>query len=455
MSDKKKKQKKPERESSGKGLRQYINFNIGTVIFGALFLYLIITVVIYVTADHVVSYQVTRGPLSQNETYTALVKRSEEVVTADTAGFVNYFVQDGSKVSKNSTVCSITSTQFPMSGEEAEEQDLSELRRQASIYSGAFDANDFRSVYDFKYKLKGTALAQANTATLSGALCSAPADGVVAYSCDGYENLNTEDLTAEDFQSRSYRQQNLSGNTQAAVSDPVYRLITSEKWSLIIPVTDAQTVSLAAHDQIQVKFLKDGQSETGSLRLFTSNEQRYVEITFDSGMVRYCNDRFLEVELVTNTRSGLKIPLSSIVTKDFYLIPAEWAVTGGENGELGFLKEITDENGQTGTSFVQTTIYAETTSEEGGSFYYADMNSLAEGDVLVRPDSNSCYTVGETGSLEGVYSINGGYAVFRRVSIIDQNDEYCIVETGTDYGIAAFDYIVYDGNSVKEDDILY
>ena len=139
----------------------------------------------------------------------------------------------------------------------------------------------------------------------------------MAYSCDGYENLNTEDLTAEDFQSRSYRQQNLSGNTQAAVSDPVYRLITSEKWSLIIPVTDAQTVSLAAHDQIQVKFLKDGQSETGSLRLFTSNEQRYVEITFDSGMVRYCNDRFLEVELVTNTRSGLKIPLSSIVTKDF------------------------------------------------------------------------------------------------------------------------------------------
>ena len=100
----------------GKGLRQYINFNIGTVIFGALFLYLIITVVIYVTADHVVSYQVTRGPLSQNKTYTALVKRSEEVVTADTAGFVNYFVQDGSKVSKNSTVCSITSTQFPMSG---------------------------------------------------------------------------------------------------------------------------------------------------------------------------------------------------------------------------------------------------------------------------------------------------------------------------------------------------
>ncbi len=32
-------------------------------------------------------------------------------------------------------------------------------------------------------------------------------------------------------------------------------------------------------------------------------------------------------------------------------------------------------------------------------------------------------------TLYGVYNINKGYAVFREVTIIDENEEYCIVES--------------------------
>ncbi len=457
MSKKSVKQEKGSAGTAPSGLHKYINFNIGTVIFGALFLYLIITVVIYLTADHITSYQVTRGPLSQNETYNALVLRSEEVVSAGSSGYVNYFVQDSSKVSVGSTVCSISANPLPLSGQEESETDLAEIRSQASVFAEGFQVNDFESVYDFKYKLNGVSLSQADVSALSGTLCNAAADGIVAYSCDGYETLDLDNLSPELFQARSHQQQLLASSGQVAASDPLYRLIKSEEWSIIIPVTDEQTVRLAAYtkSQIQVKFLKDGQSEMGSLRLFSAGEQRYAEISFDSGMIRYCNDRHLDVELVTNTRSGLKIPLSSLVAKDFYLVPSGWAVTGGENGSLGFLKETTDDKGQVSSSFVETVIYAESESEEGESYYYVDTASLREGDVLVRPDSNSRYTIGEKGALEGVYCINKGYAVFRRVSIIDQNDEYCIVETGTDYGISQFDYIVYDGSTVNEEDILY
>ena len=45
--------------------------------------------------------------------------------------------------------------------------------------------------------------------------------------------------------------------------------------------------------------------------------------------------------------------------------------------------------------------------------------------------------------------------IFRKVVMIEQNDEYCIVETGTTYGLSQFDYIVRNGNTVKEDDILF
>ena len=76
--------------------KKHFNINIGTVIFGALFLYLIITVVLYLTAEHISSYQVTSGPLSQNETYTALALRSEEVVDATAGGYVSYYLGDSS-----------------------------------------------------------------------------------------------------------------------------------------------------------------------------------------------------------------------------------------------------------------------------------------------------------------------------------------------------------------------
>lgn len=57
--------------------------------------------------------------------------------------------------------------------------------------------------------------------------------------------------------------------------------------------------------------------------------------------------------------------------------------------------------------------------------------------------------------LEGVYCINQGYAVFRRVEIIDQNEEYAIVAKDTDYGLIRYDHIVKDASKVKEEDILY
>ena len=54
-----------------------------------------------------------------------------------------------------------------------------------------------------------------------------------------------------------------------------------------------------------------------------------------------------------------------------------------------------------------------------------------------------------------MYNINRGYTVFRRIEIIDQNEEYCIVKTGTAYGLSLYDNIVLDSSTVSEDEILY
>lgn len=58
-------------------------------------------------------------------------------------------------------------------------------------------------------------------------------------------------------------------------------------------------------------------------------------------MIRYSGDRFLNIELVTNIKTGLKIPLSSIVKKNFYVIPKEYMAKDEDNGDAGFYRKVT------------------------------------------------------------------------------------------------------------------
>ena len=70
--------------------RRTPHLNIGIVIFGALFLYLVITLILYLTQVHTETWQVTAGTLSKNETYTAIALRKEQVIKAKGDGYVNY-----------------------------------------------------------------------------------------------------------------------------------------------------------------------------------------------------------------------------------------------------------------------------------------------------------------------------------------------------------------------------
>ena len=73
---------------------RHIRPNIGTIIFGAVFLYMIITVILFLTRAHVKSFQVISGPLAKNRTYTALAVREETIVTADAGGYITYYARE-------------------------------------------------------------------------------------------------------------------------------------------------------------------------------------------------------------------------------------------------------------------------------------------------------------------------------------------------------------------------
>ncbi len=71
---------------------------------------MIFSVILYLTASHMESYQVPSGPLSMNETYTGLAIMTENVVQADAGGYVTYYAREGTKINANGAVYSLNSS---------------------------------------------------------------------------------------------------------------------------------------------------------------------------------------------------------------------------------------------------------------------------------------------------------------------------------------------------------
>ena len=488
LSDKYKKQEKTPGILAR--LRKVAGLNIGTIMFGILFIYMSFSAILYFTTTHIESYQVTSGPLSRNETYTGLAIREETVCTAPSSGYITYYAREGSKINASGAVYGLSSTKKSTSTASLTTEELLKIRSDMMSFSKGFNSSKFNNTYSFKYELKGNILQYAESENSSSApltsdeydgsddssednitnsnvyagnesICQSQSDGIILYSTDNYEGKTIDTVTAEDFDQNSYHETDLKTSDSVQSGDDVYTIITDERWSLLIPLSNKQAEKLKDRSTIRVKFLKDDMTQNGDFSIITIDGGKYGQIDFNKGLIRYASDRFLDIELVTNTVVGLKIPLSSIVTKDFYVVPSRMATT--QNNETGFM--LASGSKDSGT-FKSVSIYASVEdtsvsklatdgSEDQPMIYYIDKSSFKEGDALIDPDTGEKYIIGETDTLDGVYCINKGYAVFRRIEILDQNEEYAIVSKNTSYGLARYDHIVRNADKVKEEDILY
>ena len=88
--------------------RKRKHINIGIVIFGIIFVYLIATIIMYITAPHITVYEVRQGSILKDNAYTGLAIRKEIVVYSDASGYINYYAEDTSKVRVGSNVYTLS-----------------------------------------------------------------------------------------------------------------------------------------------------------------------------------------------------------------------------------------------------------------------------------------------------------------------------------------------------------
>ena len=454
--------------------KKYIGINIGTLLFGIVFVYMMVCIVMYLTSTHIAPYEVKKGSLSGNYKYTALALKSETVVEAPESGAVTYYAREGTEIGKNGVICSINengttrtertsaSSQTTESASLTESTELSESTTESSAetetttestdekedalqttdtsesgtlsaadakklcaaaagYASAFSGQNFQKAYDMKADVESAVLdlytedvyGNADEGSLFN-VCRTDGPGIVVYSVDGFEDVKAEDVTTDMFSMKAYHKENLRLNGTAKSGDPLYKLVTEDNWSLILPIDNKIVSELTDQSSVTIRFLKDGTTADATVSVVQ------------------------------------KIPKTAIEQRNFYIIPQEYVISNNDDSnEVTVLVETYTNSGKSEQKYKTTTVY-----EKVDDNYYVDINEFSEGDYIVRKNSSNKYRIEETASLQGVYNINKGYAVFREVTVIAENEEYCIVADDDTFGLAQYDHIALDADTVSDDQLL-
>ncbi len=449
---------------SGKKITKYHKysfFNIGTLLFGTVFIYMVISAFMYLTEKHVTAYEVMKGTITGNYRFQALSLRTEEVVNATQSGSVRYYEREGSKTSAGSVVCAINETgsqdPAPIQDFSLSAEDAGRLRNTIANFTINYRDSAFQKVYDLKASVDGmiSEIVEDSSADHVNVRnqCTAPDSGFVVYKIDGFENLTEDQLTSALFDQTAYDADNLRSQKNVAAGRPLFKLVTEESWALYFPLDDKLMTELADTEKIRFRFMKDNETFTAPFAIIHNGDEYFGKISLDNSLVRYATDRFLEIELVMNKKAGLKIPSSAIVERSFYKIPEEYVIKNQDTDKEVVLKvETFAEDGSEKVEYVTANVYAHDDDE-----YMIDAKLLHEGDYVQMEDSVKRIQIQEKDAqvLHGVYNINKGYAVFREITVIDENEEYCVVESNNIYGLAAYDYIVLNASEVTEDQIVY
>lgn len=453
--------------------KKKMHVNIGFFILLALAVYICYSVYSGYKKSNVNFYEVVEGSMVKETSHTGIAIRTESPQYTSSAGYINFFVNEGKRVGVGTQVYTIDETGAMNSylssnadyNTELSEESVSRLKNSLNSFSSQFKDTDFSSVYNTKMNINSTlfdATGSMSSEMLDELMASSglsysrvysPLAGIIAYSIDGYEERTSESITAADFDSENYSVNHVKSGQMVENGQAVYKVITDEQWDLIFPITEEERETFSEHNSLNVKFSGTDVSAAGTYTQVNSADgNSYGKLTFSKYMVNFIGDRFVKFDIDFSSRSGLKIPQSSVITKTFLLVPADYLARGGDDTSMGFCKEVLTDSG-TSVEFVPCDIFYQT--EE---YYYIDLSSkspLQPGDYVVKPNSSERYKLGDTATRQGVYNINKGYAVFKQIDIIDSNDEYYIIKKNQKYGLAVYDHILPDPTGVNEGDFIY
>lgn len=446
-------------------------FNAAILILLIVFVYVIVCVYTFFSKEHIVGYEVREGSLIEENRFEAVILREEILENCEKTGYINYFTTEGERVGvgkliytldESGTVLEYTQTADSNSNS-LTKNEREEFRNVLDSFVKKYNRNDLSSLYQLEISMQNQTRKIANNrllknlenvSSLNGLVQYHYAEqaGNVAYWYDGLEAMKANEVTSELFLKTEYQTHYLSGNRLSGAGEPAYKLYGSEKWAIAFPVDDVALAQKYMDEEVmEVHFIKNGISLWGTVSLVPNNAgETVVVFSFQSGGINFAQDRFVDVEIHTEDETGLKIPVSSIVEKEFFLVPEEFVLYVEEENAYYIQIESYMENGTRTIKNTKVSPYSLKDKQ-----YYLDDINLSVGTRLIKINSEASYTISTKANLTGVYNMNKGYADFKQITVLKQNESYAIVESNTQYGLNVYDYIVLNADVVSDDDFFY
>ena len=443
--------------------RRPVKINMALAILVVVVAYVVICFIIFLTKKKVTMYEVSAGTIMRDDIYKGYIIREEHVVNAAYSGSLNYFVYEKERVENKANICSIDNSGLVSKYIDTlkaqtnyfNEDALKSINSVVSSYKLSHDGKRFNNFYEFENNLDNTItnclseniLEHLNSYALDNEnsinIMTTDKTGVIICGYDGLEGSKEEDLKYSDFSNdRSYV--SFLGKKNVEIGEPVYKIITSEEWYIYIKLNDEQVSRYQNEGVISLKFIDSNITTNANFSIYTNQYGVYGKIYLNRYMMDFANDRYVNLEIIDNREEGLKIPKESVIQKDFFKVP-KTAVAKRSDDEYGIL--IPDGDSST---FKKIEIF-----DSDDEFYYIDKGKIKTGSHIVDGEQGKDYVLSETKKLSGVYRINKGFAVFRRIEIIDENDDFYIVKKNTPYGISIYDHIIQNCDNVVEGEILY
>ena len=254
--------------------RRPLNINVGMIIFALIFLYMAFYLYTYLRRDKVEFYEVVEGSIVNDTRHTGIIFRTEEPKYTDRAGNINFYLREGKRAAVGTRVYSIdeTGTLSALLAEKTDgsvalsKENLASLKKQLSSFSQTFTNEDFREVYDTKNTLDAEVLEYVSVDTLKnldsavselgGNFTQVRADqsGIVSYSVDSMETLTPNQVTADMFDKSSYKKSSVRSGQLVETGAPAYKIITSEDWSIVFPMSEQELTTYNGKTSLAVKF---------------------------------------------------------------------------------------------------------------------------------------------------------------------------------------------------------
>ena len=164
------------------------HLNIGIIIFGVIFIYLVVTVLMYLTEKHISVYEVREGSILKDNSYTGLAIRNETVIRSEDNGYVNYFVSAGSKVGAKTQIYSLSDHKLQFESKSGKSQKLTSveqnnIRQKAQTFCENYSDESFGDVYTLKSNISNVldGKSNQNRQTQLAALTDADTDGFMCF----------------------------------------------------------------------------------------------------------------------------------------------------------------------------------------------------------------------------------------------------------------------------------